>query len=111
MKFQFLEEFFERRLVRFLHLDHIEGEFERDRRLHRRQPLAHQDALAIILQTLAVHFALDFTCPFECLLDRSELDDQIARAFVADAGRARNVVHRIALERKQIGHLFEAARP
>ena len=42
----------------------------------------------------------------ERIFDGAESHDQVARAFVADARSARDVVNRIALERKQVGHLI-----
>ena len=56
--------------------------------------LAHQDAFAVVLQAFAVHLARHFVGAVEGGLDRSELRDQIARALVADAGRARECCRR-----------------
>ena len=42
---------------------------------------------------------------FQRAFHRTEALDQIARAFFADPGRARNVVDGIAHQRQQIGHL------
>ena len=47
-------------------------EFNRRRRIDGRQPLAQQNLLAIILQTLAIHLALHFGRVFERALHRAE---------------------------------------
>ena len=59
----------------------------------------------MVLQALAIHLALDFRRAIERRFHRSEFLDQVARALVADARRARDVVDGISFQRQQIRHL------
>ena len=56
-------------------------------------------------------FARDFGGAVERGCDGAELGDEVDGAFVADAGRAGNVVDGIAFEGEQVGHLATAPRP
>ncbi len=78
---------------------------DRHRGVDGRELLAEQDLVAVVEQALAVHLALHFVRVIERILNRAETHNQIARALVADAGSAGDVVDRIALQRQQIGHL------
>ena len=69
------------------------------------QPLAHADALDVVLEALAIHLALDFGGAFERGFDGAELLDDRDGALVADAGSAGDVVDGVAFEREQVGHL------
>src|ERR1022692_1970442 len=69
------------------------------------QALAHQDALDVVLQALAIHLALDLGGALDGRFHRTEALDQVPRALVADARRARNVVDGVALQREQVRHL------
>ena len=59
VELEFLEQLFERREIRLLRLDHLDRKLDGHRGFDGREALAQQYALAIILQTLAVHLALD----------------------------------------------------
>src|SRR5450755_530754 len=67
--------------------------------------LAHHDALDIILEALAIHFAFDFAGALDGRLYRTKALDQLAGALVADARRARDVVDGVAFQGEQVGHL------
>ena len=68
------------------------------------QALAEQRVLAVLLQPLAVGGPLHLVALVEHRLQRAELADQVARALVADAGHAGDVVHRVAHERQHVHH-------
>ena len=104
-EFQLFEERFQQFRIGRLDAAVFEFEGHRDIAVDGGQAAAHQDPLAIVLQAFPVHFPLDFGGAVEGGFDGAELFQQIARAFVADARRARDVVDRIAFERQQVRYL------
>ena len=67
--------------------------------------LAEFDLGAIVLEAFAVHFAFDFGSAVEGLFDGTKFGDDVARAFVTDAGSAGDVIDGVAFEGKQVGDL------
>ena len=72
-----------------LRLDRFDRELDGHVGVDGRQALAHPDALDVVLQALAIHLALHFGGALERGVQRAELLDQLLRALVADARRAR----------------------
>jgi len=70
------------------------------------QFLRKQHGVAVLLQRFAIAFALDLGGVFEHRLDAAKLDDQLHAALVANAGRARNVVHGVAAQGHHVHHFF-----
>ena len=105
VELEFLIDRLERRRIERLRLHRCRVERDRHVDGDRGQALAHADPVHVVLEALAVHLALHFGRPLESRLHRSELFDQVPRAFVPDARRARNVIDGIALQRQQVGHL------
>ena len=59
----------------------------------------------MVLEAFAIGALFDLARPLQRRFHRAETKHQVARPFVADARRAGNVVHRVALERQQVRHL------
>ncbi len=67
--------------------------------------LAQYNLVAIVLETFAIHLAFHFGGAFERGFNGAEPRDDVARAFVANAGSTRDIVDGVAFERKKVGNL------
>ena len=80
-----------------------------ERKLHRHvgrdsgQPVAHADALDVVLEALAVNLPFHLGRALDQRVERAEALDQVARALFADSRRSRYVVDGIPLECQQVG--------
>ena len=82
-------------------------EVERDRQVadDRRELAAHEDLVAVLAELVAQLLRRDLVEPREQRVEVAELADQLRRGLLADAGHARDVVGRVALERLVVDHL------
>ena len=83
----------------------LEVELDRQVADDRRQVLAHEHRVAVLDELLAQLVGLDLVDPLVERLERPELADELGRGLLADAGHARDVVGRVALERLVVDHL------
>ena len=83
----------------------LEVELDRQVAHDRREVLAHEHLLAMLDELLAELVGLDLVDALVERVERPVLADQLRRGLLADAGDARDVVGRVALERLVVDHL------
>ncbi len=105
IELQLLIDLLELRDLRLRGDEILQLEFNWNRDIDGRQLLAHQNLVAVVLQTFAIRFPLHFGGMLDSRFHRSEALDQIPGSFFADARSSGDVIHRIAHQRKQIRYL------
>ena len=70
-----------------------------------RQVATHEDLVDVLAELVTQLRGRDLVEPGEQRIQRAEVADQLRRGLLADAGHARDVVGRVALERLVVDHL------
>ncbi len=87
-------------------VERVERAIDRHVSANRDQHPARPGGIRVGEQRLAVALLLDAGRALEQRVERAELRDEVARALVADAGHALDVVDRVADEREHVDHLL-----
>jgi hypothetical protein len=105
LEFKLAEKFISRRAVGRPAAELVEVELDVNVRPDRRQIFRLEDQLGVVAQRFTVGLVLDLLPALERRLDGAELLDDLHRALRADAGRAGDVIHRVAHQPQEVNDL------